>query len=61
MTDKERIELLEYLRQVKTIYKIHKEEKIIKEDKEREAYLFELAVIIGNAQKKLLDDLEKLN
>lgn len=61
MTDKERIALLEYLRQVKTIYKVHQESKIIQDDKEREAYLFELAVIIGDTQRILLDDLQKLN
>ncbi len=61
MTDKERIALLEYLRQVKTLYKVHQEDKIIKDDKEREAYLFELAVIIGDTQRDLLNDLQKLN
>jgi hypothetical protein len=59
MTDEERIEKLEYISFAKGIYQFHLTNKIIQDDKEREAYLFEIACTIADLEKEIADSLNK--
>ena len=59
MTEKERIEKLEYIRLAKEVYHFHLTNKMIKDDKERQEYLFEVACTIADLEKEIADSLTK--
>ena len=59
MTEKERLEKLEYIKLAKEIYHFHLTNKIIQNDKERQEYLFEVACTIADLEKEISDSLKK--
>lgn len=61
MTESERLKILEELGLLKMLFQIHQEEKIIQNEKEREAHLLAIIDQIQELEKILKDDLDQLN
>jgi hypothetical protein len=61
MNEKERMEILEEIRLLKLIYKIHSEKNIIQNEEERNKYLDQIIDRVKELEKVIKEDLDSFN